>query len=684
KAHFNNTLNIQNIITRVTGKSVSNIDGILSANGKANLFLMNPNGIIFGENASLNIGGSFLATTASSINFADGTKFSAIQPQTTPLLTISVPIGLQFGSTAAPIHNYSQASPGGATNFLGEPVGLQVPTAQTLALVGGDIYLKGSNLTVDSGRIELGSVAADSYVSLNPVSTGWVLGYEGVENFQDIQISDRSVNGFRISSIVDVDNTLGGAGINIQGNLVEINGFNLIYMWSSSENIVETGDVNITAEKLVLRNGGQILNITLGDTPAGDLTVNASESIEIIGGFTTQNNSFIPSGLSTATGAVGQAGDLTIYTRRLLIKDGGVISASSSALQNQSTPFLAATGEAGNLIINASESVEIIGRSETFASSVLADTQGSAKAGNMTINTKRLVVKDEARISVSSSSITPDNLGDAGNLTINADFVILDNQGKITSETDSADGGNINLNLEKLLLMRNESQISTNAGKAESEGDGGNINIDVPDGFIIAQPNENSDITANAFAGSGGRVDINAKGLLGLQPRSRDELVELLFTDIPSELNPQSLTTSDITAISQQNPNLNGELNINGPNIDPRSELVSLVGAPLESEVSTICKPSRKNQSKFIFIQRSGLVPVPGEALRSTSPLDPGWVSLGGDRKVRGRNSIRDAKDQNQIGKNTGSNLINQNPNKVVEATGWIVDEKGNIVLTAF
>ncbi|MGL6138827.1 MAG: filamentous hemagglutinin N-terminal domain-containing protein, partial [Planktothrix sp.] len=159
EAFFNNSTEIVNIITRVTGGQVSNLDGLIRANGIANLFLINPNGIVFGPNARLQIGGSFLGSTAESLLFNDGSEFSATNPQAPPLLTINVPIGLQYGSNPGAIINQSRA-----IDSSGNVIGLQVQPHQTLALMGGAISFWGGVLSAPQGQIQLGSVGSNEKI----------------------------------------------------------------------------------------------------------------------------------------------------------------------------------------------------------------------------------------------------------------------------------------------------------------------------------------------------------------------------------------------------------------------------------------------------------------------------------------------------------------------------------------
>ena len=181
--YFSNPAVIENIISRVTGNNPSEILGTLGVLGNANLFLINPNGIIFGSNASLDVNGSFIGSSSSSVIY-DGFEFAANNnPQAPPLLTINVPIGLGFGDNPGTIVNQSIV----ATEE--DLIGLRVAPQQTLALVGGDISISGGFLTVEGGRIELGSVAGNSQVALIPGETGWKLSYEDVKSFQDISVS---------------------------------------------------------------------------------------------------------------------------------------------------------------------------------------------------------------------------------------------------------------------------------------------------------------------------------------------------------------------------------------------------------------------------------------------------------------------------------------------------------------
>ncbi|MEC4816666.1 MAG: filamentous hemagglutinin N-terminal domain-containing protein [Scytonema sp. PMC 1069.18] len=686
-AYFNNATDIQNIISRVTGKSISDISGTLRANDTANLFLINPNGIIFGSNASLNIGGSFVATTASSLNFSDGTKFSATNPQTTSVLTVSVPNGLQFGTATGTIRNQSQTSLDGVTNFVNSSVGLMVQPGKTLALVGGDVTLEGGNLTAASGRIELGSVGDNSLVSLIPTNQGWLLGYSGVQNFQNIRLVQKTVNGSEVPSIIDTSGQDGSGSIQVQGKLVELVG-RLVLAINANLSAEDGKDIAITAQEFIVRDGAQVLTGTFGEGRGGNLIVNASESVNLIGNFVTSERTF-PSVLASTTFDEGKAGNITITTPRLRIQDGARVSAASGAIR-QDSQLIPATGAAGNLTINASVSVEMIGTSANGSapSSLSNMTLGPEDAGKLTILTGQLIVRDGATITVSNEipgNVTylgdPNNLGKAGELDITARSVVLDNKGTLTSETDTGQGGNITLQVQDLLLLRRNSQISTNAGNAKTSGDGGNITINVPDGFIVAKLQENSDITANAFTGSGGTIQINATGIFGMVQRNREDVEKLLETKDPTQLDPQSLLTSDITAISLTNPALNGVVNLNTPDVDLNRGLINLPEEIIEPKLASTCSANvAQNQSEFIISGRGGIPSNPREVLRSSSVHVP-WVMLDTDAEnhVTSTEGLRQRSTIHQ----THTDFSVKSPQQIVEAQGWVVDNNGDVILVA-
>jgi len=690
-AYFKNTQDIQNIISRVTGKSISDIQGIIKAGGTANLFLINPNGIVFGPNASLQIGGSFLATTANSLNFADGTKFSATDPQTRPLLTVSIPIGLQFGATAAPISNQSQApSPDGKTiNIFGKPVGLQVEPGKTLALVGGDITLEGGNLTAKSGRIELGSVASNSLVNLTPTNQGWSLGYEKVQNFQNIRLIQGGTAGRAdVPTIVDTSGD-GDGNIQVQGKIVELSG-DFVRLLNLTTSVKNAGDIKITSSKLIVQDGAQVGSSTLNQGRGGNLIVNASESVELIGTSREVDpiTKLPPSitSLFTNTFSDGDAGNLTINTRRLLIQNGAQVSAGSTGIVKQ--PI--AEGKGGNLTVNALESVEIAGKSRYQPSALSASSAKYGNAGTVNISTGKLIVRDEAQIS-SSVTILPNlinsnqtsNLGTTGSLNITARSIFLDNQGKITSETFSGQGGNINLQVQDSLRMRGNSQITTNAGTAKAPGDGGNITINAPNGFIIAEPLGNNDITANAFSGSGGKITINANQIFGFVVRTRADLERLLGTQDPDKLKPSNLPSSDITAFSQQNPSLNGTIQINTPDVDPSKGLVEIREnvVDISQQILPICRSLGKlYMGSFVITGRGGIAAGPSEPLTADAVLAD-WITLEGENRAGDINDKVAIQQPSKI-ENTSPKDNSVNPStEIVEAQGWVLDSNGNVVL---
>lgn len=475
-AHFDNALMIDNILVRVTGEFASNIDGTLKTNGTANLFLINPNGIIFGPHASLNIGGSFVASTASSIKFADGTEFSATTPQSEPLLTVSVPIGLQFGENSRSILNQSRK-----TDNRSQLVGLQVNSERTLALVGGEVELDGGILNAPDGRIELGSVGSYGLVSLTSIATGYVLNYQGINDFQHINLGQGA-------SVKTSGNS--GGSISIQGERVTLTQNSTIS--ADTFGNLNGGGIIIKAKQFHLESGASISALTFGAGNSGKLAIHATDSVELVGtGFEQLQETFIIpiaertfnlfnlKGLLTGSYSAGAAGNITIDTRRLSLDNGAVVL----------TPTFG-KGSGGNVEVNALELVEVI------SSTLSTITFGTAKAGDITIDTQRLSLRDGASVSTSTFF----NNGDGGNLLITAsDSVeLLSTPSKaivptgLLTNTIGGVGkaGNIAINTKNLIarsgaLVTSGSGAITRTGLIPEGGQGGNLIINATESIKL-------------------------------------------------------------------------------------------------------------------------------------------------------------------------------------------------------
>ncbi|MCC5660818.1 S-layer family protein [Nostoc sp. XA010] len=507
EAYFNNAANIQNIISRVTGGSASNIDGIIRANGTANLFLINPSGVIFGKNASLRIGGSFLGSTASSLNFADGTQFSATAPQTAPLLTVSVPIGLQYEGNAADIQNQSRA-----TNSSGELVGLQVQPGRTLALVGGDVSLDGGSLNAQGGRVEIAGVAEPGAVGLFVDGNGLRLSFPDTVARANVYLGNRAEVNVRASGGGSIainaqnlnltqgskleagitsglglgDTKAGDIEINSTGN-VSFNGEGSgAYNQVESNAIGNAGNINVKAVSLSVTNGGEFNTSTTGQGNAGNVNVNASDTVSFVGESPNNISSRVYSRVEKT--GVGQGGDIYIKTGSLSVSDGAFLSTTTLGI-----------GDAGNVTIDAGDTVSFVGAgppSDGFwPSGVYTQVYTGAKGqgGNVNITTGLLFVTNGARLITSTSAR---GQGNAGNVTIDARDTVsfigesLNNSssGAFTRIGDKGVGqaGDIYIKSGSLLVS-DGAFLSANTG---GQGNAGNVTIDARDtvSFIGAGP----------------------------------------------------------------------------------------------------------------------------------------------------------------------------------------------------
>ena len=360
EAAFLNANDIANIFSRVTGGNISNIDGLISANGSANLFLINPAGILFGENARLDVGGSFLGSTADSILFEDG-EFSATDLANPPVLTINAPIGLNLRDNPGDIVNRSIVE-----NSSQELVGLEVLPGNNLAFIGGNIKFDRGNLTARGGNIELGGLSAAGIVGINPdgslsfpesipkadisltnaadIDTTGTGGGNITVNARNLELTAGELNDSLIRTGISSESTsaeaqAGDVNINVAERLF-LDGSRVLNQ-VASEAVGNAGDITINTGSLEAVNGGQVNASTFGEGNAGTINFTATGDITIDGKGAVDFSSGILTGVETS--GVGDAGDIKISTTNLNLINGGIIVASTLGKGNAGTVDITAT-----------------------------------------------------------------------------------------------------------------------------------------------------------------------------------------------------------------------------------------------------------------------------------------------------------------------------------------------------
>ncbi len=577
QVYFANPDGIDRILSRVTGNNRSEILGTLGILGNADLFFINPNGIAFGPNAKLDIRGSFVASTADSFVFDNGFAFSASNPQSPPLLTINVPLGLQYNGSNGIIQVQGAS--------------LEVPSGRTLALVGGDIIANGPQLRTVGGRIELGGLVDPGTVELMSNSGILQLSFPNGVARGNISLNpdrfptDLTVRGATGGSIALNANRIAIAGSILRSGInpdtgtpdsqagditIDATGTVTISDASSILNTVRpggignAGNISITAQSVSLTNGTQLQTSTSGQGNAGNIGIQA-DSVAISGEDKDGFSSGIFSNVQQQ--AVGQGGNITIEATSLSLTGGAELASSTNgrgdagtiALQVSGPVFLdgktsggfttnvhsdvnpGAVGRAGNVNITA-ESLSITGEAvvsvatagqgdsgsinvqvqnalliDGFNSGIVSGLGAGAvgNGGSIQIGAETVVLSNSSLIQLSTSG-----QGRVGDLTIQARSLILNSGGGLqTSAFGQGDAGNIFLNISDLVDLSGTSSLGASSGffsgtRETARGRGGSINV-VTDRLRIADGAVIGARTLNAFRGGDIQVNANSFELIG-------------------------------------------------------------------------------------------------------------------------------------------------------------------------
>ncbi|WP_446394809.1 two-partner secretion domain-containing protein [Coleofasciculus sp. E1-EBD-02] len=339
-----------------------------------------------------------------------------------------------------------------------------------------------STLTLGEGQAGNLNVTARESVEVNGMSPdGQAVSFLSTETFSranagDLTISTRQLS-IRDGAKVSASSFGAGDGGNLTvtaSEFIELsgispNGQTFSNLSASASGTGTGGNVNVSTGRLTVREGAAVSTLTAGKGDGGDIVVTASELVEVIG---IAPNNRAASGISTQAnpGSEGNAGDLTINTEQLIVRDGAQVVAGTHG-----------RGDGGSLTVTASESVDLMGSSGLFTSTELAM---GGDAGDLTINTERLIVRDGAQVSTSTSG-----RGNGGTLSINASELI-----QVIGE--AANG---------------RPSVLATGTKEEATGNAGNLNLDTSQLII----RDGAGVLASTFgSGNGGTLSVNASELV--------------------------------------------------------------------------------------------------------------------------------------------------------------------------
>ncbi len=322
-ATFNGTPDISNVISRVTGGNLSSIDGRLNvAIPKANLYLINPAGVVLGPNATLNIDGAFNVSTAHYLLLGKAGRFDATNPQQS-VLTVGNPVAYGFLDS-----NISDITLEGA----------QLQSAgYSMSITAGDINVKGATVNTQGGDVRISAVSGKGTVTIgqNEPGTGGAPALSGITITDDSQIS-----------------TSGGTAgsIYIRGGRIVLDSSRIV---AGSDGNGEGGAINVTAKSLAMNHRSELSTSTTADARAGDIRLNADSIVRI------ENGSVIES----KTLGDGDAGDIDIRASRVELLEGGRIESTTGLAGTPNDlsgggsifviPYSPTKGNSGNITVSA-------------------------------------------------------------------------------------------------------------------------------------------------------------------------------------------------------------------------------------------------------------------------------------------------------------------------------------------